>query len=90
MDKKLLEKATNSPSNLSFKELEKLATGFGWKHRRTRGSHHIFTHPGDDQPRPLNLQHMNGNVNPEQVKEVLRRATAMGLANEGRKNDDPS
>lgn len=85
MDEKLLQKLQDSPSNVSFPDLTKLVKQLGWSLRNQKGSHHIFTHPDardskDMYPRPLNLQCMkNGKAKPEQVREVLKRARAMGL-----------
>jgi len=67
---KLLEKAMNAPQNMRFADLCALATAFGYKLDRVKGSHHIFVHPRAD--RPLNLQSAGGNAKPYQVKQLLR------------------
>jgi hypothetical protein len=85
VDEKLLEKARKGPANMAFSDLVKLVTQLGWEHRNTTGSHHIFSHPQakdtrDLYPRPLNLQRWKGGkAKLEQVKEVLKRAEAMGI-----------
>ena len=86
---KLLERAENAPASLTFRDLCTLAEQLGWTRRRTKGSHHIYSHPNADKvkdryPRPLNLQKMkDGKAKPEQVKEVLKRARDMGIIDEG-------
>jgi predicted RNA binding protein YcfA (HicA-like mRNA interferase family) len=74
---KLLEKARNSPSNLRFDELCKLARAFGYELDRVRGSHHIFVHSKAD--RPLNLQSVGGSAKPYQVKQFLRDIAEFSL-----------
>ena len=86
---KLLAKAKNTPANLTFSDLCTLAEQLGWRWRRTKGSHHIYSHPNaakvkERYPRPLNLQKMkDGKAKPEQVKEVLKRARDMGIIDKG-------
>lgn len=66
---KLYEKAKRSPGSLKFSELKKLAAGFGFSHRRTSGSHHIFRHP--DAPGLLNLQPEGKDAKAFQVRQFL-------------------
>jgi hypothetical protein len=93
VDKKLLEKARNSPANFDFNDLLKLVEQLGWKERNIKGSHHVFSHPQaqdtkDLYPRPLNLQRWkNGRAKLEQVKEVLKRAESMGIIEKGGGHD---
>ena len=68
--RKLLTKALNAPQNLRFAELRALATAFGFRLDRVKGSHHIFVHP--KTTRPLNLQDAGGKAKPYQVKQFLR------------------
>ena len=93
VDEKLLEKARSSPANLDFDDLVKLAKQLGFVQRKGKGSHNIFTHPqskdtNERYPRPLNLQRgkKNKKAKPEQVKDTLNRAEAMGII-EGENND---
>jgi len=71
---KILEKAGNSPNNLSFDELCYLAECNGFVFRRTSGSHFLYEHPnlGDHQNRNLNFQNVKGKAKPYQVKQLLR------------------
>lgn len=71
--KKLLEKANNSPKNLKFEDLCRLAACYGWLFQRITGSHHIYMHPSlGSQPGSLmNFQPRHGKAKPTQVKELL-------------------
>lgn len=46
-----------------------LTKAFGFELKRVRGSHHIFTHP--DVPALMNLQDVNGQAKPYQVRQFL-------------------
>jgi hypothetical protein len=71
---KILEKAKNSPNNLSFDELCYLAECNGFIWRRTSGSHQIYENSNllPKQNRNLNFQNVNGKAKPYQVKQLLR------------------
>lgn len=43
--RKLLQKARNSPSNLRFSEICKLAEDYGWEFKRQKGSHQQYGNP---------------------------------------------
>lgn len=47
-----------------------LAEGFGFRLERISGSHHILSHP--NIPGLLNLQPLDGQAKPYQVKQFLR------------------
>ena len=44
--------------------------GFGFQLARVRGSHHIFSHP--EVPELINIQEMDGQAKPYQVRQFLR------------------
>lgn len=68
--KKLLEQAKESPQNLRFSELQRLAVCFGFEHDRTKGSHHIYLHP--ESKEGLNLQPgRDGKAQKYQVRQLL-------------------
>lgn len=68
---KLLEKAQNSQSNVTFKELCGLAECYGFELARTRGSHRIYKAPGVQET--VNLQASpNGKAKAYQVRQVLK------------------
>ena len=47
-----------------------LAEGFGFRLVRVSGSHHIFAHP--DIPEMVNLQEVQGEAKPYQIRQLLR------------------
>ena len=65
----LLERATNSPNNLRFEDLVSLVEAFGFRSRRSRGSHRMFARPGI--PELVNLQNDRGKAKPYQVRAFL-------------------
>jgi predicted RNA binding protein YcfA (HicA-like mRNA interferase family) len=67
--RKLLQKALASPQNLRFEEACTLATAFGFRLSRVKGSHHIFVHP--DVRELVNLQDIEGKAKPYQVRQLL-------------------
>ena len=66
---KLLKKALSSPANVRFKEACDLARAFGFHLSRISGSHHIFARQNIAEL--LNLQNVNGNAKPYQVRQLL-------------------
>lgn len=68
--RKLFRKALNSPRNLPFHDFLQLVRAYGFRLARTSGSHHILTH--DDVSLPLNLQEVDGQAKPYQVRQFLR------------------
>jgi predicted RNA binding protein YcfA (HicA-like mRNA interferase family) len=67
---KLLEKILAGSKNLSFHDFVGLVRAFGFEESRVRGSHHIFEHPKVREH--LNLQEVNGQVKPYQVRQFLQ------------------
>jgi predicted RNA binding protein YcfA (HicA-like mRNA interferase family) len=72
MDRKRLLKrlAQGALQNVSFTDMMNLVEGFGFKLQRTRGSHHIFSHPGITEL--VNLQEVEGKAKPYQIRQFLR------------------
>ena len=69
--RKLLKKlAQGDYRNVAFVDMVNLATGFGFILSRTRGSHHIFSHP--DLSELINLQEIGGEAKPYQIRQFLR------------------
>lgn len=66
---KLLQKVLSNSTNVRFGDMVTLASAFGFRLSRTKGSHHIFTCPG--VPDLLNLQNVRGQVKPYQIKQFL-------------------
>jgi len=71
---KILEKAENSPNNLSFEELCYLAECNGFVFRRKSGSHCIYENRllRPEENRNLNFQNVNGKAKPYQVRQLLK------------------
>ena len=68
---KLLQRlARGSVSNISFEDMCALVQAFGFELRRVSGSHHIFVHP--DVTELVNLQEVDGQAKPYQIRQVLR------------------
>ncbi len=68
--KRLLEKILAGSKNTSFNDFIALVEAFGFELSRTRGSHQIYEHP--DVREILNLQNVNGQVKPYQVRQFLQ------------------
>jgi hypothetical protein len=67
---KLLEKVLAGSRNVRFAEFTVLVEAFGFRLSRVRGSHHIYGHPG--VPEILNLQDVNGQAKPYQMRQFLQ------------------
>ncbi len=67
---KLLAQALAGSKNLRFRDFVRLVEAYGFHLSRTRGSHHIFSHPG--VPELLNLQEVDGKAKPYQVRQFLK------------------
>lgn len=68
--RKLLTRIVISPYNVRFRDLVALAEALGFQIARVEGSHHVLIHP--DMPELLNLQEVNGEAKPYQVRQLLR------------------
>jgi predicted RNA binding protein YcfA (HicA-like mRNA interferase family) len=63
--------------NISFKDFVQVIEAFGFVHRRTSGSHHIYSNPV--VPRPLSLQPMKGEAKPYQIAQFVTMVEEYGL-----------
>jgi predicted RNA binding protein YcfA (HicA-like mRNA interferase family) len=72
MDKRklLIRLARGAVTNVAFGDLCGLAEGLGFELRRVSGSHHVFTHPSI--PQLINLQSVQGQAKPYQVRQLMR------------------
>jgi len=59
-----------SPTNVRFGDMTDLLGRFGFVQKRTSGSHHIFQH--SDIPESLNMQEVDGQAKPYQIRQFLR------------------
>jgi len=57
-------------ANVTFSDMQRLAEGFGFRLERVSGSHHIYAHPSI--PELVNLQEVDGQAKPYQVRQFLR------------------
>ena len=67
---RLLQRILGGSRNVHFADFVDLVEGFGFAQVRVRGSHHIFQHP--QVPEMLNLQEVQGEVKPYQVRQFLQ------------------
>lgn len=66
---KILKKILSGSRNITFDDFLLVVEGFGFHLSRVNGSHHIFVHP---KVRELvNLQNVNGQVKPYQVRQLM-------------------
>jgi predicted RNA binding protein YcfA (HicA-like mRNA interferase family) len=68
--RKILQKILAGSKNIRFSDMIELVEGFGFRLSRTDGSHHIFVHP--DIPELVNLQEVQGQAKPYQMRQFLR------------------
>ena len=66
---RILQKVLSGSRNIRFADMVTLVQAFGFHLSRTKGSHHIFTHPAIAEL--LNLQNVHGQAKPYQIKQFL-------------------
>ena len=66
---KTLAKILSGSRNIAFNDMVLLVEKFGFSLSRVSGSHHIFIHP--DVRELVNLQNVNGQVKPYQVRQFM-------------------
>ncbi len=66
---KILLKLLSGSKNVEFTDLQKVIESFGFKLSRISGSHHIYIHP--EVSELINLQNVNGQAKPYQIKQFL-------------------
>jgi len=69
-----------NPNNIRFEKICKIAEAFGFKMRKGKGSHFIFTSP--DIEELLNFQNIKGKAKPYQVKQLIKIIEKYGLLEE--------
>jgi hypothetical protein len=69
-NRKFLKKLLASPANARFDEVRRLVEAFGFRLTRVSGSHHVFVHSSINEL--LNLQEVDGEAKPYQVRQFLR------------------
>ena len=68
--------------NVSYRDLRRLVEAFGFEVVRVSGSHYIYAHP--DIPELLNLQDIDGQAKPYQIRQFLRLVERYALSLEDR------
>jgi predicted RNA binding protein YcfA (HicA-like mRNA interferase family) len=68
--RKLLQRILGGSRNVRFDDTCKLVEAFGFTLVRVNGSHHIFSHP--DMPELVNLQEVDGQAKPYQIRQFLK------------------
>ena len=68
--RKLLQKVLAGSRNIRFDEMVSLIEAFGFRLSRVSGSHHIFVHPNIQEL--VNLQDVNGQAKPYQIRQFLK------------------
>ena len=76
----LLERARNNPQSLTFKDLQQLVESAGFRLKRVRGSHHVYTREGIVEI--INIQPKGKMAKPYQVRQVARLIDKYGLLKE--------
>lgn len=67
--KKVLSKILAGSKNIAFDDFILLVKGYGFRLSRVSGSHHIFVHPSVREL--VNLQNVNGQIKPYQIKQFM-------------------
>ena len=66
---KTLAKVLAGSKNIAFSDFVLMAEGFGFRLSRVSGSHHIFVHAKVKEL--VNLQEVNGQIKPYQVRQFM-------------------
>ena len=76
-EKKILQKLLSGSKNIAFDDFVKLLYSFGFYLDRVGGSHNIFKKKGVFEM--INIQNVNGQVKPYQIKQFLTIIEKYGL-----------
>ena len=68
--RRLLQKLLSGSKNIRFTEAVDCAEAFGFRLSRINGSHHIYVHA--NVPELVNLQNVNEQAKPYQIRQLLR------------------
>jgi hypothetical protein len=79
--RKLWERLAAGSRSVRFDDFVKVVEAFGFQHRRTSGSHRIYSHPR--VPRPLSLQPRGGQAKPYQIAQFMSLVEEFGLTLDG-------
>ncbi len=76
----LLERARNNPQSFTFKDLQQLVESAGFRLKRVRGSHHVYTR--EEIVEIINIQPKGKMAKPYQVRQVVGLIDKYGLLKE--------
>ncbi|MFF1828975.1 toxin HicA [Paenarthrobacter sp. NPDC058040] len=79
--------ARNSPKNMTFADLAKLARKYFGEPRNSGSSHYVFKTPWPGDPR-VNIQDDHGKAKPYQVRQVIQAIDRLREAEEADDDDD--
>jgi len=68
--RKLLKRIAGGSKNVKFSDMVALIEAFGFRLSRVSGSHHIYVHA--DIPELVNLQNVDGQAKPYQIRQLLK------------------
>jgi len=76
--RKLLTRIASGSKNVKFSDMVALVEAFGFRLSRVSGSHHLFVHTGI--PELINLQNVDGQAKPYQIRQLLRLVERYNLS----------
>ena len=76
----LVERLSQHPANVRYKDLCRVCDHFFGRPRRTRGSHRMYKTPWEGEPR-INIQNEHGCAKVYQVKQVAAALEKLILEN---------
>jgi len=68
-NQKLLLRILKNQKNVKYDDFAKLLKGFGFELDRAKGSHYIYKRDGISEL--INIQNVDGEVKPYQIKQLL-------------------
>ena len=76
--RKLLKRIAGGSKNVKFSDMVVLVEAFGFRLSRVSGSHHIYVHP--DIRELVNLQDVDGQAKPYQIRQLLKLVERYNLS----------
>ena len=76
--RKLLKRIAGGSKNVKFSDMVTLVESFGFRLSRVSGSHHIYVHP--DIRELVNLQDVDGEAKPYQIRQLLKLVERYNLS----------
>lgn len=80
--KLLVQVSKGSVKNIAFDDLQRLVEAMGFELKRISGSHHIFSRA--DVPELVNLQEVDGQAKPYQIRQFVKLVARYSLGLEER------